>query len=90
MTTMKDRLLLLVTGIACASLAWLAWRRFPLATGGLIVLAPVVGQFQQRRHRKRMAQEDAARIARRDARERPRQLRRLAQALAAVRDRRRP
>jgi hypothetical protein len=79
---MKDRLLLLLTGVVCAGLAWLAWSRFPDVTIGLIVLGPVVCSWlEHRRDRLR----EKLRAADGDRRERQRQLERLAVMLAALR-----
>lgn len=86
--TMRDRLLLLISGIACAIVAQLMWSHLTTLVITMLILGTVYQDWaEHRRHRSQM--EERERAARRDERERLRQLGRLARTLAAVRDQQR-
>ena len=81
---MKDRVLLVLAGLACAGVAQVMWSKLPTVTFGLILLALVANYLQDQRI-KRVKIADRERVAQ----ARARQLARLARTLAAVRDSRR-
>lgn len=78
---MRDRVLLVLAGLACAGVAQIMWSKLPRVTFGLILLGLVASYVQDRRI-ERVKIADRERVAR----ARARQLARLARTLAAVRD----
>lgn len=81
---MKDRVLLMLAGLACAGVALLTWSEYPAATFGFVLFGLFLS-YRENRRIERVKSADRERVAR----ARARQLARLARMLSALRDRRR-